>query len=169
MYLKMYTPGLRGKLRLIPLPKFDAADAPTATWGGTMFGIPRNCRDPDAAWKLMETLLLTEEAAASRRRHTSVLAPMVEQWNDPRYDEPDPFFGEQKVMALYVELARQVPERYVTPFTTIAQSQLTVVLAKAMDAIDAGQDEDELESLCRAWLHEAAKDLERRVEFGRFD
>ncbi len=32
---------LRGKLRMMALPRFDSEDAPTSTWGGTMIGIPR--------------------------------------------------------------------------------------------------------------------------------
>ena len=31
---------LAGKLALIPLPKFEPSDSPTASWGGTMIGIP---------------------------------------------------------------------------------------------------------------------------------
>lgn len=168
MYLKRYTPSLEGKLRLMPMPRFDASDAPTATWGGTMFGIPRNCRDPDAAWKLIETLLLSDEALASRRRHTSVLPPVVTDWDAPVYGQADPFFGGQHAMGLYVELARQVPVRYATPFTAVAQAELTDVLGKAMNAIEAGRDRD-LESLCQGWLNESANELRRRVKFGKIE
>ena len=36
--LKQYGPDLAGKLHMIPLPKFNSDDAPTAAWGGTMIG-----------------------------------------------------------------------------------------------------------------------------------
>ncbi len=39
--LRDYAPSARGRLRMMPLPRFDASDAPTSTWGGTMIGIPR--------------------------------------------------------------------------------------------------------------------------------
>lgn len=168
MYMKTYAARIDGKVRMMPLPRFDPSDAPTATWGGTMFGIPRNCRDPDAAWELLEAILLTDEAVEARRRQTTVLAPVVSQWDDPLYDAPDPYFGGQQVMRMYVDLARQAPERFVTPFTPLAQTQLTGVLAKAMRAVESGQD-TELETLCRGWLREAAAELERRVAFGKFD
>lgn len=168
MYMKTYAPRLAGKVRLMPLPRFDPTDAPTATWGGTMFGIPRNSRDPDAAWALLESLLLTDPAVEARRRKTSVLPPVTSQWDDPAYATPDPYFGGQRTMRLYVELARQLPERYVTPFTPLAQTQLTGVLAKAMRAVESGRDRD-LQLQCRAWLRTAAAELERRVAFGRFE
>ena len=168
MYLKRYTPSLDGRLRLMPMPRFDPGDAPTATWGGTMFGIPRNSRDPEAAWKLIETLLLSNEAMVARRRHTSVLPPVVSDWDDPEYQSPDPFFGGQHVMSMYVDLARQVPVRYATPFTAVAQAELTDVLGKAMRAIEAGRDA-ELDALCRQWLSESEAELRRRVAFGKLD
>jgi len=166
--LQRYATGLAGKVRLRPLPRFDPGDAPTSTWGGTMFGIPRNCRDPDAAFALLEHLLLTDEALAARARVGHILPPMPDKWNLPAYDEPDPFWSGQKVGRFFADLAPSVPHRYVTPFTQIAATELNEVLAKAVAAADAGR-EAELESLCRTWLGSAAESLRRRVEFGRFE
>src|SRR5581483_2058886 len=54
-YVKRYASDIPGKLAMMALPKFDPTDAPTASWGGTMIGIPRDCRDPEASWKLIES------------------------------------------------------------------------------------------------------------------
>ncbi|MCS7034764.1 MAG: extracellular solute-binding protein, partial [Phycisphaerae bacterium] len=167
-YLKKYAPRLEGKLRLRSLPKFDPSDAPTGTWGGTMFGIPRNCRQPREAFRLLETLLLSDAAIAARLRHSTVLPPDTRRWDEPAYLQGDAFFGGQQVMKLYADLARQLPVRYVTPFTPMASTELSDVLARAIDAVESGRDTD-LEALCQGWLAKRAADLKRRIEFGRFD
>src|SRR5262249_13979871 len=55
-YMRAYAPAVAGKMRMMPLPRFDPTDSPTCTWGGTMMAIPRACKHPDDAWKLLEFL-----------------------------------------------------------------------------------------------------------------
>jgi hypothetical protein len=65
-YIRAYAPELEGKVRFMPLPRFDPEDHPTSTWGGTMIGIPRNCRDPEASWDLLKFLYFSPECLAAR-------------------------------------------------------------------------------------------------------
>src|SRR5204863_8700150 len=118
---------LSGKVAMMPLPRFDPSDARTASWGGTMLGITRACPNPDLAWRLLEMLYLDHEAIEVRRHYSAILPPIRKYWADPVYHHPDPYFGGQKVMELYVELADELPPRYVTPFTLIAQGLLNDV------------------------------------------
>lgn len=164
-YLRENARELAGKLAMMPLPRFSPEDAPTSTWGGTMLAIPRRCRDPEASWRLLKFLLLSDEAVAARQRHTDILPPLKEHWKSPLYHRPDPFFGGQKIGQLYVELAGQVPERHVTPFTLLAGQALALVLNRAVDHVNA-QGAVGLEAACQRWLREAAEDVRRRVEFG---
>ncbi len=50
-----------------------------------------------------------------------MLPAIPEYWNDPVYHQRDPFFaagvGGQRIGDLYISLARQIPERFVTPYT----------------------------------------------------
>jgi arabinosaccharide transport system substrate-binding protein len=159
---------LRGKLRMMALPRFDPDDAPTSTWGGTMIGIPRGCQGPDESWKLIEFLYLSDVGLDARRNEGDTVSPLTERWNDPINQEPDPFFGGQHVRKLYVDLARQIPPRYVTPMTNVAQITLSIVLANAVEYVrdrgDAG-----LEDACRHWLKQAAADVRRRIDHASFD
>jgi arabinosaccharide transport system substrate-binding protein len=159
---------LRGKLRMMPLPRFDADDAPTSTWGGTMIGIPRGCRDPDESWKLIEFLYLSEAGLDARRKEGDIVSPLMERWNDPVYDQPDPLFGGQQVRKLYVDLAGQIPPRYVNPMTNIAQITLSIVLANAAEYV-RNQGTNGLENACRQWLKRAAADVRRRIEHASFE
>ena len=165
--LKAFAPSLAGNLRMMPLPVFDAGDARTSTWGGTMAGIPRHCKDPDAAWKLIEFMYLSDEALVARREHSSILPPLVEEFDRPAYHQPDPYFGGQKVEALYAQLALEVPPRHVSAITVAAQIAVGIVLGRAVDAIRDGAGEARLERSCNQWLAEMDAGLRQRFVHGR--
>lgn len=164
--IKTYAPQLAGKLHMIPLPRFDPTDSPTSTWGGTMMGIPRLSQHHDDAWRLLEFLYFSPAGLKARQRFSNILPPLIEQWSDPGYHRADPFFAGQKVDELYIELARQIPRRYVTPASNLASVQLSVLLNRAVAHVNrhgaAG-----LEDQCRQWTQEAADDLKRRIEHGK--
>lgn len=167
-YVREFAPGIAGKLRMMPLPRFDPGDPPTSTWGGTMVGIPRAARDPEASWRLIEHLYFSEEGLNARLTQTNILPPLMEQWTHPAFTEADPYFGGQKVFALYAELATQVPRRLVTPMTSISAQKLSVVLNRAVDQMRRRGGEG-LEAACREWLVAEARDLENRMRHRRFD
>lgn len=162
--IRQFAPGLAGKLAMMPLPRFDPSDAPSASWGGTMMAITRDTSDPQAAWELLRALYLSSEALEHRVRITDIIPPVIDHWNDPMYDEPDDFFGGQAIRRLYTQLAAQMHPRLVTEHTFLAQMQLTWVQNRAVSAVRAGQIND-LEARCREWLMEAADRLERHRRF----
>jgi ABC-type glycerol-3-phosphate transport system substrate-binding protein len=159
---------LEGKMRAIPLPIFEPGDARTGTWGGTMMAITRASPRPDDAWKLIEHIYLSDEGFETRIRETNILPPVISQWDDPRYGQPDPFFGGQKVNEIYIELARELPERYVSPATRAASGVLTDVLLRAINHVEE-RGSVGLEEACAKWLKDAAAELEKRIEWGKFD
>lgn len=168
-HIKRFSPNLEGKMRAMPLPIFEPGDKRTATWGGTMIGITKGCENPDEAWKLIEKLYFSKEGLAARRKVSDVLPPVKHLWDDPAYHKPDPYFGGQKADELFIELARDIPIRYVTPATGLAQTALNSVLAKATDYIRERGSSAGLEAAIMPWLVEAERDLEARMEQMRFD
>jgi arabinosaccharide transport system substrate-binding protein len=167
-YIKRYADKVGGKMRMMPLPKFDPTDAPTSTWGGSMIGITKACKRPKDAFKLIEYLYFSEEGLAMRQAQTDIIPPLKSVWDRPVYQKPDPFFGGQKGQALFIELAREIPERYQTPATTIAGMSLTFVLTQAVNYVE-DHGADGLEAQCQQWLDSAAKDLERRIAHWRVE
>jgi arabinosaccharide transport system substrate-binding protein len=165
---RKFAPDLAGKLRMMPLPKFHESDAPTASWGGTMIGITRNSKNHEDSWKLIEHLYFSQSGLDARLKTSNILPPVIEQWNDPRFHREDPYFGGQKIDELYVELARQIPPRYVTPVTPTANTALSVVLNRAV-AYMRSNGADGLEQACQDWLDTAAHDLNARIKHGRFE
>ena len=157
-------PTLVGKLAMVPLPRFDPSDDRTASWGGTMAGIPRFCPDPDRAWSLIEATYLT--SAVQRYRMTGVLPPLPAAWADPAFHQPDPFFAGQRVTELYMRLGSELPGRPVTPYTTTAQTLLAWVMGRAVSHVHAGGGGD-LGFLCRQWLADRQRQLQRMIDFDR--
>ncbi len=161
-FIKGYVPEMAGTMRMMPLPIFEPGDVPTSTWGGTMIGITKASKNPQASWKLIEKLYFSKEGLESRRK-TDILPPITTLWNDPMYHQPDPYFGGQKGQELFVQLARQLPRRYVTPATALASMELTVVLSRAVSHVDQ-HGSNGLESKCQQWLSESARALEVRMK-----
>jgi len=171
---------LEGKVAMMPLPRFDPGDAPTSTWGGTMIGIPRALEEkgPEAcerAWALLKFLYMTPEGLRARLRSSKILPPMRDQWLDPMYDLPDPYFSNQKVDKLFIDLAPRIPPRYVTALTPAASIYLANVLADAVEYVRGHESEppdklrEGLRATCQKRLDDLARDLRERIEFGKFD
>lgn len=167
-YLRTLAPALSGKVRLMPLPRFEPTDAPTSTWGGTMIAIARRAADTEAAWDLLKFLYFSNEGLRARQRETMILPPMRAHWADPAYHQDDPFFGGQKANELFIELADQIPPRYVTPFSVFGTQSLATVLNRATAYINE-RGADGLQEQVQRWLNEDAEHLRRRVAFGEFD
>jgi ABC-type glycerol-3-phosphate transport system substrate-binding protein len=168
-YVKTYAPELAGQLRMMPLPKFDPQDAPTSTSGGTMIGIPRACKNPDLAWKLIKLLYLTPQSNTARVANGSGILPAVKSlWKDDVYHQADPYYGGQKAFELYIDLAEKIPSRIVTPYTTQGAIALALVLHRAENYLNSNGTNG-LENACTEWLRDAQSQLQRRIDFGKFE
>ena len=155
---------LDGKLRMMPLPRFATDDAPTASWGGTMIAIPRNCPDPSASWQLLRSLQLTPQASKARLSHTLILPANRAAWLDKEYDKPDPLFGGQPIGRLYTDLARQLPSQEVSPYGVLVSQALSSVLSSTEKQLKTTGPEG-LEDFCRQQLLLAQKQLAHVLQF----
>jgi ABC-type glycerol-3-phosphate transport system substrate-binding protein len=133
-----------------------------------MFAIPKQAKDPEAAWQLMKFLCFTPEGMAARMKHTASLPPMIDAWQDPIWHTPDPYYGGQKIGELYIALAEQLPERHVTPFTSYAQQTLSLIVGRAVADVEETGGAD-LETKLAKWCREADDEVQRRITFGTFE
>jgi multiple sugar transport system substrate-binding protein/arabinosaccharide transport system substrate-binding protein len=172
--IREFSPELRGKVRMMALPRFEAGDAATSTSGGTMIGICRNCAHPEEAWKLLEFLYLSPEANAARiAAGDDVLPAVPEYWGEAIYHRRDSFFagagGGQDVGGLYVRLAGEIPERYVTPYTFQAELVLAAVVERGEEYVASHGGTEGLRRACDGWLAEAQDEMHGRIDFGKFE
>jgi len=174
-FLPARSSALHGRLAMMPLPVFDPSDAPTSTWGGTMIGIPRAARDPEASWRLLKLLYLSPQSLRARDRFSQIIPPVVEHWSDPIFHQPNDYFGGLKIDELYISLAPRIPLRYVTPFTALGSMALARVLADARAFVEShaseprAQMEAELRRRVQGWLEKMDARVRERIEFGKFE
>jgi len=89
------------------LPALAKGGLRTSNLGGSVLVIPDQCRQKAAAWAFIEYALCTREGQLAQYRNFDLFPAFLPAHNDPFLDEPDPFFGGQKVRRLFtVDLTR---------------------------------------------------------------
>jgi hypothetical protein len=129
-----------------------------------MVAIPRNCRDPKAAWALLRHLHLSPEAMQARRYHSNILPALRSAWDHPSLDEGDLLYADQPINSLYADLARQIPTQQVSAHSMLIAQSLSTILAAAQGQL-LSDGEADLEQFCRDHLAAAQQQLDRLAEF----
>jgi ABC-type glycerol-3-phosphate transport system substrate-binding protein len=155
-------PRMKGKMALMPLPAVRKGERRTSTWGGTMIGITRRCKNPDLAWELALHLYLDKSELAQRFRESNILPCMREAWNHPAFAEPRPYWSRQPLGRLYAQLAPQVPFQYTSPFVVTAKAKLGEALTACVQYYQQ-RGENGFENFCRARLKQSADEVRRLV------
>ncbi len=158
-------PKAKGLLRVMPLPAWEKGGRRLSTWGGTMMGISKACRNRDMAWELLKYLYFNPEDLAERYDTTGIIPPLREAWKLPVFDKPAEYFGGQKVGRLFTELAPDVPPTQNTPFTQRVGTRLGEVVDNSVKWYDALGREDPaaLKEFILAELERITPIIEREV------
>ncbi|WP_199619834.1 ABC transporter substrate-binding protein [Paenibacillus alkalitolerans] len=73
------------------------------SWGGTVFGINKDSKNKELAWKYIEWLLLTKEGAEISKT-LNFFVPLKSVYEDPQFSSVvDPFFAGQDVGKFWME------------------------------------------------------------------
>lgn len=124
----MDMPGLGGKLKLMPLPAWKPGGLRTSVYGGTGLGIPKTSPDIEAAWDVAKHLYLAPDLAEELYRTGRIISPVRRFWDEPFYQEPDPYFSGQRHGQLYIEQAPHVPFRSSSPYHPTAMGRISEAL-----------------------------------------
>lgn len=163
-------PGLSGKVKLMPLPAWDAGGCRTSAWGGSMLGISRDAKNQDQLWEFAKYLYLSRAGAHRLFEEGDIISPVKEFWSDPIYDAPDTYFRGQPRGRAYINLAPQVPPRYNSPFSGLALVRLQAAasqLAAYADSHPPATRESLLPEAQRV-LNQAQEEVMRHVRRNRF-
>jgi arabinosaccharide transport system substrate-binding protein len=158
---------LSGKLAVMPLPAWEPGGIRTSTWGGCGMAITKSCRNPDLAWKLAMYLYYDPNQLGQRFAATNILPPLKEAWSRPEFDEPRPFFSNQRLGRLYAALAPQVPAEVYTPFTNQALSRLSEAFTNTAIYFDA-HGESGMREYARGELRRCADLVREQMARNRF-
>lgn len=158
-------PTLSGKIRLMPLPAWDEGGRHTSVWGGTMLAIPKTARDPEEAWRFAKHLYVSRDLARELYREGDIVTPVTAYWDDPVFDEPDPYFQGQAKGRMYIGLAPSVPPRSASPYVRRAMERIADAGLRLLDHARATGtfDPDALRPRAFELLGEAQREIERQM------
>jgi len=137
---------LSGKWRAAFMPVFRPGGRRTTVWGGTGMGVTKQSKYPEIAWEILKYTYMTKENQVKRYLEIHYFPTMLDALEDPRIVEAeDPFFGGQKLGALFAEVAPEVPIYYASPYKTealdiLSKDVITPVMAGEKSAEDALKD-----------------------------
>jgi ABC-type glycerol-3-phosphate transport system substrate-binding protein len=145
-------PGTEGKWGVALMPAMADGQVRAANDGGSAFVIPEQSENKEAAWALTEFLFGQVDSQVAIFKASDFLPSLEEAYSDPVFSEPDPFFADQPVRPIYVDVVKVIPIAYVygpnypemsgfvaTAIQKVATGQSSVedALKEAADAIRA--------------------------------
>ncbi len=157
---EMDIPGVSGKMALMPLPSVRVGERRTSTWGGTMLGITKKCKNPDLAWEFAQHLYLDAPELANRFRGTNIIPPVRAAWNLPAFTEARPYWSNQPLGASYAALAPQVPFQYTSPFIGTAKAKFGEALVACTQYYNANEERG-FDAFVRARLKQSGDEVRR--------
>jgi len=137
---------LSGKWHAAVMPVFKPGGRRTTVWGGTGMGVTKQSKHPEIAWEILRYTYMTKENQVKRYLEIRYFPTMLDALEDPRIvDAEDPFFGGQKLGALFAKVAPGVPIYYADPYKTealdiLAKEVITPVMAGEKSPEDALKD-----------------------------
>ncbi|MFO7726352.1 MAG: extracellular solute-binding protein [Oceanipulchritudo sp.] len=160
--LEMDIPRLAGRMRLMPLPAWEAGKSRTSTWGGSALVIPKTAGNPELSWKLAKFLYLEEDFLPDRFRHSNILPPMQSAWDKPFLKEVHPYW-KQPIGEKFAALAPDVPALHASPYRDYARRRLSTAFTRLLQFNRRNPEEDP-RPFIRKELEAAEADVVQRIE-----
>ena len=142
--------GTEGKWGVALMPAMEAGQARSSNDGGTSLVIPDQSENKDAAWAFVEFMLGDVDSQVAIFTAGDIFPALEAAYDDPIFQEADPFFGDQTVRETYIDVVKEIPVGYVygpyyqdmggyvqTAIQKVATDQMSVAdaLKEAADAI----------------------------------
>jgi ABC-type glycerol-3-phosphate transport system substrate-binding protein len=98
-----------GNWGVFRLPAIDPGGLRTSNLGGSVLVIPEQGENKEAAWTFVEHALCTKEGQLAQFKGFDLFPCLMTTFDDPFFDEPDPFFGDQKIRRLFATDIEKLP------------------------------------------------------------
>ena len=112
--LQQFTPDLKGKWGVMPLPAWKLPNGKlsrrTSTFAGQGLMINKGSKHPDEAWEFIKFVITDKESNARRFLDGNSFPAYMPAWKDERLLQPNEFFSNQRFGELLVKLSNEVPE-----------------------------------------------------------
>ncbi|NKK65126.1 extracellular solute-binding protein [Rhizobium leguminosarum bv. viciae] len=106
------SPDLKGKWGVYRMPSLTADGPHAANLGGSSLAISATSANKEAAWKFVNYALGTDEGQITMLKDFGLVPSLLSAEKDPFVNEPQPYWGGQKVWAdILATLPKIVPSR----------------------------------------------------------
>ncbi|OWV74344.1 ABC transporter substrate-binding protein [Rhizobium sp. R634] len=106
------SPDLKGKWGVYKMPSLTADGPHAANLGGSSLAISATSANKEAAWKFVNYALGTNEGQVTMLKEFGLVPSLLSAEKDPFVNEPQPYWGGQKVWAdILATLPKIVPSR----------------------------------------------------------
>lgn len=113
---------------------FEVPEEPGSNWGGSFLAIPEQSQNKEAAWKFIEFALANKDSQNKMFAAVDYFPAYIPAFDDPMYQEADPFFGGQKTREMWVDIAANKIQPFVTtPMDAQAEQIFMSYVKKALD------------------------------------
>jgi lactose/L-arabinose transport system substrate-binding protein len=148
-------PDTAGLWGVAPMPAFYADGIRAANDGGSVFVIPEQSENKDAAWTLAAWISLNADITNQIFEQTGLFPSYLPAFDSPIFDTPDDFFAGQPVRRVYADALQEIPAATVYgPNYALMNEYVSVAIQHyatgEMSAADA--------------LEEAAQEIEFNIE-----
>ncbi len=110
IFLKAWiAPGTEGLWGVTRMPAGLYGGARAANDGGSTLVINGKSDNPDAAWAFIEFALARRESQLKLFEISGFIPALETTYDDPLFQEPDPFFAGQATRLIYAEVVTEIP------------------------------------------------------------
>jgi lactose/L-arabinose transport system substrate-binding protein len=110
IFLKSWiAPGTEGLWGVTRMPAGPYGGARAANDGGSTFVINGKSDNPDAAWAFIEFTLARRESELKLFKISGFIPALETTYDDPLFQEPDPFFAGQPTRLVYLDVVKTIP------------------------------------------------------------
>ena len=154
-FLKCWiAPDAKGNWGVAQMPAFTAYCSRAGSGGGSSYYIPETSTNPEAAWALIKFLNLDPANNAAIFAHADIFPAVFSAYNEPVFEEADPYFGDQQTRAFFAEVAKVSPKDYfLHPYGQTMNGTVLIAIQKfltgqmtAQEALDEAADAVALET-----------------------
>jgi len=107
--IKDYAPETKGDWGIFRLPALEPGGLRASSSGGSVLVIPDQCKNKEAVWAFVDFALCNTRAQIEQYKNFDLFPTWLPAYKDPFFDEPDPFYGGQKVRLLFAQDIEKIP------------------------------------------------------------
>lgn len=129
---KWLAPDSKGQWRAASLPA-----GALASYGGSFYGIPKKAANKAQAWEFIKFMTTNKEIQLNSLREIGAFPALIAAHGDAAMDEPQAYFGGQKIRQLARDTAARIPVIRVDKYDAVARD---IVNAELQNVLEQNKD-----------------------------